>query len=164
MELLFIALVMIHSSAIALGVGSSTLAITGFIVALLDGDFDASERRIMGVIYTSLRVAMGMIFVSSLLIMILQPGFFGWFTVPLWVMTAVLFVNAFLMTKHWIPKSLGPAIQAGTWYTLGFVITAYVFDLFELSMLGFAEFYAVDLIIAILIVNGCLRYLQAKRS
>ena len=164
LEILFLALVLIHSSAIALGVGSSTIAIGGFLTAIADGNFDESERRIMGVVYLSLRIAMWMIVVFSLLIMWMRPDFFGDFTLPMWVMTAVLFVNAFMMTKHWITPKLGPAIQAGTWYTLGFLITAYVFKLFPLTIEVFIYFYLATLVAAVVIVNGCMKYLGWRRA
>ena len=45
-------------SAIALGVGASTIVIVGFLVAISDGDLDRSERRMLGVIYWALRAAM----------------------------------------------------------------------------------------------------------
>ena len=158
-----IGLILVHSSAIALGVGASTIAIAGFLTAIADNKFDDSERRIMGVVYFSLRVAMVLIVLFSLLVMWLEPGFFGWFTVPMWIMTAVLYINAVLMTKHWISGKLGPAIQAGTWYTLGFLITIYVFDLSVLTLTGFGIFFVIDLLLAILIVNGCMKYLAWKR-
>jgi len=164
LDILFFALVLIHSSAIALGVGSSTIAIGGFLTAIADGTFDEGERRIMGFVYVSLRIAMWMIVVFSLLIMWMRPEFFGDFTVPMWVMTAVLFVNAFLMTKHWITPKLGPAFQAGTWYTLGFLITAYVFKLFPLTTEVFLYFYLAMLVLAVVIVNGCMKYLAMRRA
>lgn len=164
MDLVLIGLVLVHSSAIALGVGASTIAIAGFLTAIADNTFDESERRIMGVVYFSLRVAMALIVLFSLLIMWLHPDFFGWFTVPLWIMTAVLFLNAFLMTKHWISTKLGPAIQAGTWYTLGFIITIYVFKLSVLTLMEFIYFFIIDLVLAIAIVNGCIQYLSWRRK
>lgn len=163
-ELLFIALALVHSSAVALGVGASTIAIAGFLTAIADNEFDESERRIMGVVYLSLRIAMVLIVAMTLLMMWMRPEFFGWFTAPLWIMTAVLYLNAVLMTKHWISPKLGPAIQAGTWYTLGFIVTLYFFDLSVLTLTEFGVFFVVDLILAILIVNGCMRYLAWRRS
>lgn len=163
--LFFEFVVLVHSSAIGLGVGASTLAITGFVTALgNDGKIDVSERRMMGVIYLSLRIAMALILMASLILYWIDPLFFGWFSMPMWILIGVLYGNAFLMTKHWISSKVGPAIQAGTWYTLGFLITIFVFDLAQLSFNDFLVFYAVDLVGAILIVNGCLVYLKNKRS
>lgn len=163
-DLTLIGLVLVHSSAIALGVGASTIAIAGFLTAIGDGKFDKSERRIMGVVYLSLRIAMVLIVLCTIAIMVLMHDFFGEFTMPLWILTVVLYVNAFLMTKHWISSKLGPAIQAGTWYTLGFLITAYVFDLFLLTPMISTYFYGATLVLAIVIVNACIKYLAWKRG
>jgi len=164
LELVFIALVLIHSSAAALGVGSSTIAIAGFLTAIADGEMDASERRMMGVVYLSLRIAMVLILLSTLLIIWMDPGFFGAFTWPQFVIIAILYGNAILMTKHWIPMKIGPAVQAGTWYTLGFLIPIYVFDLAPLTPALSYGFLIVDLILAVIIVNACLRYLAHTRT
>ena len=157
MDLVFIILLLIYSTAIAIGVGSSTIAIAGFLTAIADGNFDESERRIMGVVYIVLRVAMVLIVLSSLAVVWLQPGFFGAFTVPLSVLVAVLYVNAFLMTKHWISGKLGPAIQAGTWYSLGFLTTIYVFGLAAITTTVFLSLYITALVFAVLIVNFFLK-------
>lgn len=164
MEFIFGLLVVLHSSAVALGLGSSTIAIAGFLTALGDGKMDVSERRIMGVVYFSLRVAMVTILLFTLLIMWMKPGFFGSFTTPQLVLTAVLYLNAVLMTKHWISMKIGPAIQAGTWYTFGFLITMYIFDLLELTPAVAYGFLLGDIVVAILIVNGCLKYLAWRRE
>ena len=164
-DIFFLLVVVAHSSAIGLGVGASTLAITGFLSALgNDGAIDTGERRIMGVVYFSLRVAMALIVLTSLIVWFIDPDFFGLFTAPMWIMVAVLFVNAFLMTKHWITPKLGPAIQAGTWYTLGFLITIYVFGFYPITQTLFWSFYIADLILAVIIVNLCLKYLKWRRS
>lgn len=164
-DVFFAFMVVAHSSAIGLGVGASTLAIAGFLTALgNDGKIDTSERRVMGAIYFSLRMAMAMIVLCSLIIWFIDPQFFGLFTVPMWIMVGVLFVNAFLMTKHWITPKLGPAIQAGTWYTLGFLITIYIFDFYPLTMSLFWSFYIADLVLAVIIVLLCMKYLTWRRS
>ena len=164
LDILLLVLVIIHSSMIGLGIGASTIAITGFMTALMDGTFDESERRIMGVVYLSLRIAMIAIVASSLAIMWIKPEFFGSFTTPMWIMIAVLFVNAFLMTKHWISVKLGPAFQAGTWYTLGFFITIYIFDLLPFTLASFGITYVIDLVVAVVIVELFMRYFKGRRA
>ena len=163
-EILLAIFLLIHSSGIALGVGSSTIAIAGFLTAIADNNFDESERRIMGVVYFSLRFAMVTIVLFTLAIMWLKPDFFGWSVIPLWIMTVVLFVNAVLMTKHWISGKLGPAIQAGTWYSLGFLLTLYIFDLAVWSLQTTLLSYVGVVIVAIIIVNACLEYLGSKNK
>ena len=157
-------LVLNHIGAITLGVGASTIAVAGFLTALADGTFDPSERRIMGVVYISLRVAMVTILVTSALIFFMRPDYFGAFTMPMWIMTAVLFINAILMTKHWISPKFGPAIQAATWYTLGFLMTIYLFDLFPLTPLVVIAFFLADFAITIATINICLMIVKRKRG
>jgi len=162
-DIALLVLVIIHSSMIGLGIGASTIAITGFVTALMDGEFDASERRIMGVVYLSLRIAMVGIVLSSLAVWLLQSDSFGTVTAPMWILVGVLFVNAFLMTKHLISMKLGPAIQAGTWYSLGFFITVYVFDLAAITLTGFLIAYVLVLIAAVVIVELFMQYFRRKR-
>ena len=164
LDLLFTVLVLIHSNTIGLGVGASTIAIAGFLTAIGDGTFDPSEKRIMGVVYFTLRVAMGTILVSSGLVYLMDPQYFQEFTSPMWILIAVLFINAVLMTKHWISGKFGPAIQAATWYTLGFLVTIYIFGFATVDMTYFAVFYAAALVVGIVIVNGCMVYLKNRRE
>lgn len=163
-DILFKVLVVLHSNAIGLGVGASSLAIAGFLTAIGDGKMDPSERKLMGVIYITLRIAMGLILVSAALIALMDFSFFGAFRTPMWILIGMLFLNAILMTKHWITPKLGPAIQAGTWYTLGFLITIYIFEYMELTLLNFAIFYGVMFTLAVLVVNGCMLYLKKRQS
>jgi hypothetical protein len=163
-DLILAFLVLNHAGAVTLGVGASTLAIAGFLTAIADGNFEQGERRIMGVVYISLRVAMITIFLATVAIWFMDPNYFGDFTMPLWIMTAILFVNALFMTKHWISPKLGPAIQAGTWYTLGFLITIYMFDLFQLTSAVFLWFFIGDILVAVVTVNVCMWYLKRRQK
>ncbi len=60
----------IQSMAISLGVGSSTLAIINFFVAIADGAIDETERKMMGVVYKVLRVAMVLILITTILLLL----------------------------------------------------------------------------------------------
>ncbi len=163
-EWIFSLAVILQASSIGLGVGSSTLAITGFLVAIYDGTIDQSERRMLGVIYWTLRAAMFGIVATTAVITYLDPAFFGTFAVYLWILLAVLVLNAIAMTKHWISSKYGPAIQAGTWYTLGFFATIHMFNLFEVNFLEFLGLYAADVLLAYVIVNGYMWYQKRKRT
>jgi len=162
-QIIFNLAVILHASAISLGVGSSTLAISNFLVAIFDGQVDESERRIMGVTYIMLRVAMVSILFITAFIYFLNADFFGAIGNFMWVLIAMLFLNAVLMTKHIMPSKVGPALQAATWYTLGFMITIHMFKLFSLSTTTFLVLYAADIIVALVIVNGYIKYLQTKK-
>lgn len=152
--------IVFQASAIGLGVGSSTIAISNFIVAIWDGTIDASERRIMGVTYTTLRVAMFSILVTTAVITIIEPTLFAEVDGFIWALVAVLFANAIGMTKRWVPPQIGPALQAATWYTLGFIATIHMFELFTVTTMGFVVLYAIDIVLALIMVNGVMSYLK----
>jgi len=149
-------------TAISLGVGASSVVIAAFLVALMDGKIDLGERRMLGVVYFSLKVAMLSIAATLGLMTINDPQFLP--GVPYyWLLTFILFFNAWLMTKHYISSKFGPSIQAATWYTLGFLVTIDMFALYELSPLFFLTLYAIDILLAVLIVNLFIRYFVPVR-
>jgi hypothetical protein len=166
---IFLTLVaIIQSFSISLGVGSSTLAITSFFVAISDGKIDDTERRMMGVVYIVLRVAMVLILVSTLIILAATYAATGFsnmnaFHIGQLFATVVLFVNAMLMTAHLIPSNFGPAIQAGNWYTLGMLSALLPLGLTGFSLLQFGLAYITWIVLAIGIVNGIMAILRGKR-
>lgn len=164
LETILSCIVILNASSIGLGVGSSTLAIASFLTALKDGTIDESERRMLGVIYVTLRVAMVLILLTTVALAWLRPETFGDNTPFLFILTGVLYLNAVLMTKHWIPSSIGPALQAATWYTLGFVATITMFQLFELTYPNFALLYAADIVFAVLVVKFFLARARAAKK
>jgi hypothetical protein len=162
-DIIFSLAVVFQASAIGLGVGTSTLAITSFLVAIADGTIEPAERRMLGVIYTTLRVAMLSIVATTGVVTFLRPEFFSSTAIYLFLLIFVLFFNAVLMTKHWISSKFGPAIQAATWYTLGFIVTIHMFKLFEVTSSNFWLLYLADLVLAFVIVNALMWYLKKKR-
>lgn len=167
MEIAYIAVAILQSIAVSLGVGSSTIAITQFFSAIADGNIDETERRMMGVVYFVLRIAMGLITVTSLaqagiIYSFVGLGYFNPFTVGLWVVIVVLFLNAVLMTKHLMPSKFGPGIQAGSWYTLGILFAMVPLGLTSFSYVQFALVYAGILILTIAIVNGVMSYRRSR--
>ncbi len=152
--------VILNASALGLGVGSSTLAISSFLVALNDGSIDASERSMLGVIYVVLRVAMVLILLSTIFIVWQRPEIFGNQILYISTLIAVLYLNALCMTKHWIPVKLGPSLQAATWYTLGFITSINMFSLFSIDFTKFALLYIGDIIVALAVVN----YLVSRKK
>lgn len=168
MAILITLTTILQSFSVSLGVGSSTLAIVNFFVAIADGKIDDGERRMMGIVYIVLRVAMMLILTTSILIVIGQsstgtlPEMTG-FNLGMLVALGVLFVNAVLMTLHFMPSTFGPALQAGSWYTLGMLmalgslgITAFSFKIFILS-------YITWLVFSVSLVNGIMAYINAHR-
>lgn len=169
MELLVLGLTVIQSMAISLGVGSSTLAIINFFHALADGVISETERNFMGVTYTVLRVAMGIILVTTILLAIIGycvmgADYFTGYTTAQALLTSVLFVNAFLMTVHLMPSTFGPAIQASSWYTLGFLLALFAQGFTEVNFLVFLFAYATFIFFAISFINSIMAYLKEKRA
>lgn len=161
MEIIYIIAAIGQSFGVSLGVGSSTIAVVQFFKAIADGNIDESERRIMGVGYTVLRVAMGLILVSTTIHGVilyyfvgLGSAYFTPFFVGLWLVLGVIFLNALAMTKHWIPSSLGPAIQAGSWYTMGLMFALLPLGLISFTFTQFVLVYAGVVCLAIAIING----------
>lgn len=158
----------IQSIAISLGVGCSTLAIVNFFVAIADGKIDENERRMMGIVYVLLRIAMILIVTSSLILSLYY--FFGRgehyisaFAMGMWILIVMLFINSFLMTKHIMPSTIGPALQASTWYTLGILMALVPLGLGRFSYFEFIVGYLAAIALAVSVVNGTMSYLKSKK-
>jgi hypothetical protein len=149
-------------SAVALGVGASSLAISSFLVALNDGSIDQSERRMLKVIYWALRSAMVMIPLTVLVVTTLKPGILA--VLPfIWIIIIILYLNALQMTFHWIKGIFGPALQAASWYTLGFLLSIELFDLAPLTWTLFVLLYLADIAFFYLLVK-VVRAWQTRRT
>lgn len=169
MTLFLTVIAIIQSFSVSLGVGSSTLAILNFFAAIADGTIDATERRMMGIVYVVLRVAMGLILVSSTLLLAYQYSTVGLanlaaFDYAFMLALLLLFVNAMLMTAHLMPSTFGPSIQAGSWYTLGTLMTLRSLDLTDFTFWQFFMGYLTWIVLAIAIVNGVMAVMNAKRE
>lgn len=166
----FIILVTIlQNFSTALGVGSSTLAIVNFFVAIKDGVIDETERRMMGVVYIVLRVAMVLILITTIVRTSLLFGAEGIANMPdfAWAQLIVLlalYVNAMLMTAHLMPSTFGPALQAGSWYTLGTLSALMSIGVIGFTLTQFLMAYVTWLILAVGIVNGIMAILKSKKE
>ena len=130
MELFTILLEVLKAVSISLGVGASTVVIALYLGALKnDGKIDKSEGRMLGINYIVLRVAMVLIFLSHLLLNIplyIDGGIAALMSslnYAQWMLLAILYVNAILMTMHIMPDTYGPGIQVATWFSFGIVTT-----------------------------------------
>jgi hypothetical protein len=158
----------LQSFAISLGVGASTLAILNFFAAIADGTIDETERRMMGIVYVVLRIAMVLILVTTIFLVLHQyimalPMLWNGFLVGQLIALTMLFINALLMTAHVVPTTLGPAIQAGSWYTLGVLNALAVLGLTEFAIPTFTFAYFTTLALAVAIVNLAIEIQKAKR-
>lgn len=148
-----------HVIGTILGTGGATIAEFQINRALKDGKVDANERALMHVNYTIIRVGMGIILLSVI-------GMF-WYHLragntfiltseKLWIkdlMFVMIFVNAFLLTKRWIPLWLGASISFTSWWGA--------------TLLGLAgrlpysfETYLLGYVAAIFIIAGVLHLIR----
>ena len=169
MYALIIIVALLQSIAVALGVGNSTSAITQFFVALSDGTIDATERKMMQITYVLLRIAMGIIFITTGILTIIQYGIYGAsyftpFVIGFWLLIFILFINAFLMTIHIMPATFGPALQAASWYTMGILMALFSLGLYEFSFVQFSIGYGSMIVFATCLVNGTLWVLKHKNK
>lgn len=170
MQLIIILTTILNSIAISLGVGASTLAIANFFVAIKDGNISPEERSLMGVVYIALRVAMGLILFTTLVLglyHVSQHGLADYLTPykeAVWTLLAVLYLNAVLMTKHLISSTFGPAIQASSWYTLGVVTALLPMNLHNFAYWHFLLGYACALTLAIVLVNSLILHFTPSRK
>lgn len=164
METIIIVGMILQGTAISLGMGASTLAIINFFVAIADGKIEPDERKMMGVVYVVLRIAMLLILLTFMLLLALQYTTYGQATVnlPQAVLIAVLFGNATLMTKRIMPSKVGPALQAGTWYTLGILTALIPLGYTTFSYGQFLFGYATIIVLATGLVNGVMVYLKKR--
>ena len=140
---------------ISLGVGASTLAVTNFFVAIWDGIIDEAERRMMGIAYIILRIAMILILTTSTGLAVYELmtlGVVSTFNLEILSLSVILFINAALMTLHLIPSTFGPSIQASAWYAMGFISLFRLIDL-EISLYLFPIVYFAAVIFAVMLVN-----------
>ncbi len=169
MELFTIVVSVAQIIGISLGVGTSTLAVLSFFSAITDGTIDQTERRMLGVIYIVLRVAMVTILVSTLGLAFVGyaaegTSYFTSYVIAQFILTAVLFINAILMTARLMPSKFGPAIQAGSWYLLGFGMALASLKLAHFSLVDFFIVYAIELVFATLLINGIMSHLKHKHT
>lgn len=173
METIFILSSIVLSFAISLGVGSSTIAIVNFFTAIADGTIEPTERRMMGVTYIILRLAM--VAIALMLITQYMIGYLGFPTpffgtahaVAAGLVTVVLYVNAVLMTYRIMPSTFGPAIQASSWYTLGTLAALVPLSITSFSLTVFVLAYLTAIILFISIINGVmgvLRHMQLAQQ
>lgn len=169
MEMIIILVSILQSVAISLGVGCSTLAIVNFFVAIADGTIDETERKMMGVVYKILRIAMILILITTAVITVyaflnLSGNSFSAFVFAVWTLIGVLYLNSYLMTKKKMPSTIGPALQASTWYTLGIMMSLVPLGLAGFSYLEFIFAYAAAIALAVAVVNGMMSYLKKKKE
>lgn len=167
MELIIIGLSVIQIISICLGTGSSTLAVLNFFNAISDGMIDATERRMMGGTYVVLRTATHLILITTISLAIigyagLGSAYLSNYIIAQFILIGVLYLNSFLMTKKILSSKFGPAIQAGSWYLLGFGVALLTLNLTNFTLLTFFIAYAIELIFSFVVINYTMSHLKKK--
>ena len=157
----------LQSFSISLGVGSSTLAIVNFFAAIADGTIDETERRMMGIVYIVLRIAMMLILVTTIFLVCTSYSTgelfnMAAFTYGQLLALAVLFINAMLMSAHLMPSTFGPSVQAGSWYTLGTLAALVPLGMTEFTFTQFLLAYITWVVLATGIINGTMAILKSR--
>lgn len=160
--------IILQTFSIALGTGASTLAIINFFAAIADGSIDPTERRMMGIVYRVLRVAMVAILVTTAFIISVEYGQVGLahlsvISISELIVLLVIYSNALLMTFHLVPSTFGPGIQAGSWYTLGVITSLQIIGATNYTIGEFLMGYVTWIILAIGIVNAIMAILKSNK-
>ncbi len=169
METLILVVSVVQAMGISLGVGSSTLAILNFFLAIKDGKIDETERHFMGITYMILRIAMVIILFTTLFLAYIGYNnvgieYFTTYTIAQLLLITVLFTNAILMTMRIMPSTFGPALQASSWYTFGFLTSIYLNGLTTFSLVTFLLCYLALFLIAVAVVNGVMAHLRSLKT
>ena len=80
------------------------------------------------------------------------------------IVIAILFLNAMLMTAHIVPSTLGPGLQAGSWYALGTLIALQAQGVTGFTTIQFTLAYAAWLALAIGIINSIMAVLKHNKQ
>jgi hypothetical protein len=169
METLVLVATVAQGVAISLGVGTSTMAIVNFFAAIADGKIDEAERRMMGLVYFVLRVAMVIIMLTMLALFTAEFMTTGTVSLTTFTLSTILLVctlygNAILMTMRIMPSTVGPALQASTWYTLGIMASLNSLGLVTFGVLQFILGYASAVVLAVAIVNGIMAIMKHRQD
>ena len=167
MEFIYLVFAFVQSLGVSIGIGASTIAVCNYIVAVRDGNVDESERRLMKVVYTLLRMAMIAILVTMVaqaIILYIATGTYTLypFVATAWTIVLILFLNAVLMTFRLMPRFLGPALQAGSWYSLGILYFLSTAGLVNFSFSVFFGGYLVVVVLALVLINGLLAHFKTS--
>jgi len=168
MEFIIIFTTILFHISLAIGVGASTLAIINFFVAVANGKISSDEKRMLGVTYIVLRVAMILILITTLILVSLNVQQSGLVTytpsvIATWILLLTLYVNAILMALQIIPNAFGPSVQAGTWYTFIIMTTLTWMGIF-FTVTQFIVVYVFFILFVTLLVNGVMMFLEYSRT
>ncbi len=168
-SIIFIFFSTLQVVGISIGMGSSTIAVSNFFLAIKDGKIEDHERKFMGVAYFILRVAMVIILVTTVALAFrgfseVGSIYFTPYIITQFILISALYLNSLLMTLHLIPSTLGPAIQASSWYTLGFALALLANGWNDISLGAFMLLYLADFIVSMVIINSMMAYFKKQNK
>jgi len=153
-------LVFTHIAGTILGVGGATIAEVQIIKALKDGKVDDSEKALMHANYTIIRVGTFLVLLSGIAL-VWWWYFFGGSDWPLtsakvWVkdiMILAIVINAWCLSKRYVPLWLGSAISFTSWWG------ATVLGTWRGIPYSFTEIF-IGYLVAIVIMAGVLELIR----
>lgn len=148
----------IFQTGLSIGVGSSTVALTLYLIALSDGKLEPSERHMLGGVYVILRIGMILIATGLALSFIFETVARDLQYAFQWAMLGALTTNAVLMTYHKISMQFAPALQGATWYALFFVT---VLPVHTLPLVIVGVLYCAWVAVVYLIIRTVLHKIEA---
>jgi len=151
----------LQTFSISLGVGCSTVAIVSFLAMAGKRMDRQTSGFLLHIVFTLLRVAMVAILVvtAGLAVYAWDGTYFTTSTILLWSFIFILYLNALLMTIHVMPRSIGPGLQAATWYSMG-IFTAAPMLGNSLSLVTLLMLYGSFVVGAVTLINVII----ARRS
>ncbi len=114
---------LIRFFSVGLCLGTSTVVMTLYFYLVAKGKTEPSEKKIMHVLYTILRVGMGLAVITEITGFIYNyhvDNFIYWIDNPELLMRftifSVILADALAMQNHRISMWFGPALAGGSWY------------------------------------------------
>lgn len=118
---------LVRTLAVGLCLGTSTVVMTMYFYLVAKGKTEPAEKKIMHILYTILRVGMGLAIFTEITCFIYHyhvDNFIYWTDNPELLMRLTIFsvilINAVLMQYHKISMWLGPVFAGGSWYAYFF--------------------------------------------
>jgi len=116
-----------RSFTVGLCVGASSIAITFYFYVVAKGQTDKSQNTMMHIVYSVLRVGMGLVIISEITMVIYHyhiNNFIYWINNPELLLRLTIFgvilINAIGMQYRKVNMWIGPALAGGSWYAYFF--------------------------------------------
>ena len=118
---------LVRTYAVGLCLGVSSIAMINYFCVVAKGSTEPAENRMMGIVYTVLRVGMVLAVLTELTTLAYYyhvDNFVYWTDNPEFLMRITIFsvivINAFAMQYRKVSMWLGPVFAGGSWYAYFF--------------------------------------------